>query len=181
MGLDGVMIVMEVEETFGIQIADADARGLRTPHMLSEFVANRVQALPDEFCSTQQIFYRLRRAFRVVIPALLTDIRLNTPLQELVDRDQWSETWSAVRLAADAPDWPTTVPWPSWRSLKTGPKTMRDLVWHLALVLTPARGNAPLRWTRQQVEHTVRRIILEESGVGPTYDDQKSFADLGIN
>jgi len=180
-GLDAVMIVIEIEQTFGIKITDAEAVGLRTPQLLSRFVADRVQALPDEFCSTQQTYYRLRQGFRAALPTLATDVRLSTRLDELLDREQWPKVWTAVRSAANAPEWPTSVAWPTWRNLRTGPKTIRDLVWHIALALTPHRGEAPPRWTRQQVEHTVRRIVLEESGVGPDYDDEKSFPDLGID
>jgi hypothetical protein len=181
MGLDGVEIVMEIEEVFGITITRAEGRELRTPRLLSEFVASKVQALPDEFCLTQQTFYRLRRAFQTTMPALASDIRLQTRLDQVVHQDQWSSVWSAVRSAANAPEWPLTVAWPTWRNLHSGPKTIRDLVWHIALVLTPPRDQAPARWTRQQVEHTVRRIILEESGVGPDYDSEKQFAELGID
>jgi hypothetical protein len=180
MGLDGVMIVMEIEEVFGIQISDAEAVKLRTPRVLTQFVADRVQALPDEFCSTQQTFYRLRQAFRAAIPTLANDISLQTRLDQLVSRDQWPEIWGRVRSAATVPEWPPHVSWPTWRNLRSGPKTIRDLVWHVALALTPAKGKTPVRWTRQQVEHTVRRIVLEESGVGPDYDVDKSFPALGV-
>ncbi len=180
MALDPVMIVIETEQTSGITISDAEAVRLRTPRLLSKFVADRVQALPEEFCSTQQTYYRLRRGFRAVLPTLAADLRLDTPLKELVDREQWPTVWKAVRAAANASEWPTSVSWPTWRNLQTGPRTIRDLVWHIAIELTPRRGHAPPRWTRQQVEHTVRRIILEESGVGPDYDDEKTFPDLGI-
>jgi len=180
MGLDAVMIVIEIEQTFGIKITDAEAVGLRTPNLLASFVADRVQALPDEVCSTQQTYYRLRRGFQSALPALATDLGLNTRLDELLDREQWPVVWSSVRSSANAPEWPASVSWPAWWNLRAGPKTIRDLVWHIAVELTPRRGQAPPRWTRQQVEHTVRRIILEESGVGPDLDGEKSFPDLGI-
>jgi acyl carrier protein len=181
MGLDAVMIVIEIEQTFGIKISDVEAVGLRTPQLLSTFVADRVQALPEEFCRTQQTYYRLRRGFRAALPALGADLRLDTPLKELSDREQWPAVWDAVRAAANASEWPPSVAWPTWRNLNTGPKTIRDLVWHIAIELTPRPGQAPSRWTRQQVEHTIRRIILEESGVEPDYDAQKTFPDLGID
>ena len=181
MGLDSVMIVIETEQVFGIKISDAEASKLRTPRLLSQFVADRVGALPDEFCSTQQTFYCLREAFRVAVPALANDLGLTTRLDQLVTRDQWPKIWSLVRSAANASEWPAQVSWPSWRNLGSGPKTIRDLVWHIALELTPPKGRIPMRWTRQQVEHTVRRILLEEAGVGPDYDADRSFGDLGID
>src|SRR5262245_18808751 len=126
MGLDAVMIVIEVEQTFGIKISDAEAVGLRTPRLLSNFVVDRVQAMADEFCSTQQIFYQLRRGFRAVLPSLAGDVRLATRLDNLVQREHWPATWTAVRSVAGAPEWPMNVEWPSWRNLHDGPKTVRD-------------------------------------------------------
>jgi len=180
MGLDGVMIVMSVEDTFGIKITDLEASKLRTPDQLSAFVAERVQALPDEHCITQQVYYGLRRAFRTAIPALAADVRLESRLDWFLHRDQWQQVWAAVRTAAGIPEWPEQVAWPRLLNLNTGPKTIRDLVWHVAIALTPPRGQRPSRWTKQQVAHTVRRIIQEESGVGPALDGKKSFPDLGI-
>jgi hypothetical protein len=181
MGLDGVMIVMSVEDTFGIKITDLEASKLRTPDQLSAFVAERVQALPDEQCITQQIYYRLRRAFRTAIPALAADVRLESRLDRFLHRDQWPQAWAAVRAAAEVLEWPEQVRWPRLLNLNTGPKTIRDLVWHVAIALTPPRGQRPPRWTKQQVAHAVRRIILEESGVGLALDGKKSFPDLGID
>ncbi|SRR6266568_4058659 len=180
MGLDGVMIVMSVEDTFGIKITDLEASKFRTPDQLSAFVAERVQALPEERCITQQIYYRLRGAFRKAVPALATDVRLEARLDRFLHRDQWRQVWRAVRAAADAPEWPEEITWPRLLNLNSGPKTIRDLVWHIAIALTPPRGQQPARWTKQQVANTVRRIILEESGVGPSLDGKKSFPDLGI-
>ncbi len=179
MGLDAVMIVISVEDTFGIKISDPEAVNLRTPDQLAALVAERVQALPDDLCITQQTYYRLRRGFRMAIPALATDLRLEAQLDQLLHRDQWPQVWAAVRNAAEAPEWPVTVPWPGF--LKIGPRTIRDLVWHLAIALTPPRGQKPERWSKQQVAHTVRRIILEESGVSPAFDSKRTFADLGIS
>jgi len=179
MGLDAVMIVISVEDTFGIKISDPEAASLRTPDQLAAFVAERVQALPDDLCITQQTYYRLRRGFRVAIPALATDLRLETRLDRFLHRDQWPQVWAGVRNAADAPEWPEEVPWSGL--LKIGPRTIRDLVWHLAIALTPPRGERPERWSKQQVAHTVRRIILEESGVSPAFDSKRTFADLGIS
>src|SRR5262245_54493377 len=122
MGLDAVMIVIEIEQTFGIKITDAEAVGLRTPNLLSKFVADRVQALPDEFCTTQQTYYRLRKGFRAALPALATDVSLKTRLDELLDRERWPKVWSTVRSAALALEWPVSVAWPTWWNLRTGPK-----------------------------------------------------------
>jgi hypothetical protein len=181
MGLDSVMIVISVEDVFGIKITDAEASAIRTPDQLSSFVAERVNALPDDVCITQQTYYRLRRAFRTVLPALATDLRLETRLDHFLHREQWAQVWKAIKAAADASEWPEHVPWPRLLNLNVGPKTIRDLIWHLAIALTPPAVRPPIRWTKQQVAHTVRRIVVEESGVEPAFNSHKSFGELGID
>jgi hypothetical protein len=129
-------------------------------------------------CVTQQVYYQLRRGFRIAIPALAKDLRLEAKLDRFLHRDQWPQVWTAVRDAAGAAEWPAEVSWPGL--LKGGPRTIRELVWHIAVALTPSRDLKPERWTRQQVAHTVRRIINEESGVSLAFDSKQTFAQLGI-
>jgi hypothetical protein len=58
MGLDGVEIVMRIEETFGIEIPDKIAQQILTPAALVDFIAANVPCEPTEECLSQQLFYR---------------------------------------------------------------------------------------------------------------------------
>ena len=60
MGLDGVEIVMKVEETFGISIDDAEAGQIATPGQLIDLVLSKVGRTVDDACLTQRAFHRLR-------------------------------------------------------------------------------------------------------------------------
>lgn len=60
MGLEGVEIVMKVEETFDITIEDSDAEKAVTPGRLIELVLSKVGRTSDETCLTQRAFHRLR-------------------------------------------------------------------------------------------------------------------------
>lgn len=60
MGLDGVEIVMTVEETFGIAIEDSEAAKTVTPGRLIDLVLSKTKRTTDEACLTQRAFHRLR-------------------------------------------------------------------------------------------------------------------------
>src|SRR5262245_49836543 len=97
MGLDAVEIVMRAEETFGIQIPDKIAAQILTPAALIHFVAANVPLQPTNDCLSQQLFYRLCRGFRSQLKALSPRFDLDTPLKELLHKDQWPRVWEAVR------------------------------------------------------------------------------------
>ena len=95
MGLDGVEIVMRTEETFGIEIPDKIAQQILTPAALVDFVAANVPLKPTDECLSQQLFYRLRRGFRSQLKALSSSFDLDTPLKEILHKDQWPQVWAA--------------------------------------------------------------------------------------
>ena len=161
MGLDGVQIVMGVEEFFGIAIPNKMAREIRTPGMLVDFIASVVETTPAEVCVSQQVFYRLRRGFKRQIAALATDVDLDTPINDLIHKDQWPKVWSAVRADVGNDDWPLTLPWAGL--LSGGPGTIRELVWRIVEEL-PMLHSRTEPWTRAQIEAQVRRIVREVNG-----------------
>jgi hypothetical protein len=61
MGLDGVELVMAVEEDFAIVIEDADAERISTPRDLIEHIAQKVGCADQKYCATQRAFHRLRQ------------------------------------------------------------------------------------------------------------------------
>jgi acyl carrier protein len=61
MGLDGVELIIEFEKVFGIEIPDADAEKLTTVGSVYDYVYNRVQSEQTNRCTTQIVFYRLRK------------------------------------------------------------------------------------------------------------------------
>lgn len=96
MGLDGVEIVMRTEETFGIEIPDKIAQQILTPAALVDFVAANVPLARTDECLSQQLFYRLRRGFRSQLKALSSTLHLDTPLKEILHKDQWPHVWEAI-------------------------------------------------------------------------------------
>jgi len=62
MGLDGVELVMAVEDAFDIQIKDAEAEKILTPRQLIDFVQSKVAVTSTSVCLTQRAFNLLRKS-----------------------------------------------------------------------------------------------------------------------
>ena len=62
MGLDGVELVMAVEDAFSISINDDDAVKLLTPRLLTDYVLSKVTTATATVCLTQRAFNLLRRS-----------------------------------------------------------------------------------------------------------------------
>lgn len=62
MGLDGVELVMAVEEEFDISIDDAAAGKLLTPRLLTDYVLSKVTTTTTDVCLTQRAFNLLRKS-----------------------------------------------------------------------------------------------------------------------
>ncbi len=179
MGLDGVEIVMRAEETFGIEIPDKIAQQILTPAALVDFVAANVPMKPTEKCLSQQLFYRLRRGFRSQLKALSSTFNLDTPLKEILQKDQWPQVWAAIRAEVGQPEWPASIPWPGL--LSSGPKTVRELIWQVAASLPKPDIAAGEAWTRPRIQTEIRRIVGDQVGAWD-YSLKASFVDdIGIS
>lgn len=109
---------MRTEETFGIEIPDNIAARILTPAALIDFVAANVLLKPTNECLSQQLFYRLRRGFRSQLKALTSPFDLDTPLKEILPKDQWPRVWQGIRDEVGQPEWPTIFS----SALSDGPK-----------------------------------------------------------
>lgn len=105
MGLEGLEIVLATEETFAIAIPDAVATNIQTPAELIEFILANVPIATSQECLTQQLFYRLRRGFRSQLP-LIQRFDLDTELAGLLHKNEWHDSWLAIREATGDSSWP---------------------------------------------------------------------------
>jgi acyl carrier protein len=90
MGLDGVELVMEVEDEFDIRIADEEAEVIRTVGDLTRTVQRKLGIEPrlsdgdsDRFCLPAAAFFRLRRAWAGRPEVAGLRLRPSTPLASL--------------------------------------------------------------------------------------------------
>jgi acyl carrier protein len=96
MGLDGVELVMDVEDRFGIRIPDGHAERIRTAGDLYLYVLGRVQRLKDGRCRSAVVFYRLRTALISAFDADRALVRLNTPVAQLVGNQAPHRAWKQL-------------------------------------------------------------------------------------
>jgi len=176
MGLEGIEIVLAAEETFGITISDADASRMQTPAELIVFIEHHVPTVYSPDCLTQHLFYRLRRGFRAAIPSLSVPFRPDTQLRDVISKDEWPIIWGDIRAAVGDTTWPHDILWPSW--LRDGPKTVRQLIWHLVASLpVPAAGEP---WSRERIEGEVRRILADVLNKKDFPLSAKFIGELGV-
>lgn len=62
MGLDGVELVMELEEAFGVELEDEALVELTTPRKAIDLILSRLETVQENMCLSQRAFYLLRRA-----------------------------------------------------------------------------------------------------------------------
>jgi hypothetical protein len=134
---------------------------------------------PTDECLSQQLFYRLRRGFRSQLKGLSSTFAPHTPLKEVLQKDEWPQVWAAVRTEVGQPEWPAAIPWPGL--LSSGPKTVRELIWHVATSLPKPDTDAGGDWTRPRIQAEIRRIVGEQVGAWD-YSLKASFVDdIGID
>ena len=98
MGLDGVELVMEFEDEFGLQIPDNVAERLLSVHDVTEYVhAELSRTLPQaEACLTSRSFYRLRRELTTFLSLSRRDITPKTELGSLIPQEQRRDLWQVL-------------------------------------------------------------------------------------
>jgi acyl carrier protein len=106
MGLDGVELIMAVEEKFGIEIADEEAQNVLTPRILYELVEKKIRTIPTELCHSQRGFYILRRAFRAQFATNRKAFRPGVALDSLVPRQDRRRHWEELKRNLGALNWP---------------------------------------------------------------------------
>lgn len=176
MGLEGVELVVATEEAFAIAIPDAVAERIDTPADLIDYVATQVPTAITPECLTQQLFYRLRRGFRLQLPASTKRFGPEALLASIVEKDQWPQTWLAVRAAVGDATWPEKVQLGGF--WKDGPKNVRQLIWQLLASLP--KPTATEVWTKERIEAEVRRIITEVLAKRDYKLSAKFNGDLGV-
>src|SRR5262245_23237054 len=100
MGLDIFAFVMEVEETFGVRIADEDAEDLRTAGDLHHYLREQRDQSLDSRCLSSATFYRLRQALCDQTGVERREIAPGTSLASLFPAQSRRASWR---------DWQVTV------------------------------------------------------------------------
>ena len=105
MGLDGVELLLDVEQAFGISISDEDAMRTRTVGDLYELIVRSMDVdspQQRQVCLTSATFYRIRRALRAVMEIKRSQIRPEVLTDSILPRRRrhllWLELEEQLRL-----------------------------------------------------------------------------------
>ena len=179
MGLDGVELILEWEEIFGIKIPDEAAAMMRTPRDATDYILGRVESGPAKECLRQRTFFRLRHGLRRACRPFSVHVGPRTPLRAIVAHRDWPRAWSVVRSGPGRGGWPEIEPFACWFSFRR--RTVGDLVQELCVLddRSARRGGEP--WTRETVSFEVRRIVEYMVGARFFAEDDRFVQDIGIN
>jgi len=96
MGLDGVELIMAVEDEFQITIEDAEAEKCVTVKKLVDVVYSRLRHSETEPCLSQQGFYVVRKVLMDTLSVKRSMIKPDTRLEDLIERQNRRAAWQQV-------------------------------------------------------------------------------------
>ncbi len=99
MGLDGVELVMDVEEKFGVAIPDDLAQTMRTVGDLYEYLVTQCNGDRQSGCLTSAAFYQVRQGICKTLRVERHDVRPATWIDELVGRSSYRRSWARLQIA----------------------------------------------------------------------------------
>ncbi|MCE9612134.1 MAG: hypothetical protein K8R23_18200 [Chthoniobacter sp.] len=105
MGLDGVELVMAFEESFGLEITDAEASAMSTPRAVIDYVCQRRGPGTRVQCQSQRAFFAIRNAF-MKAGRQRGEVRPETRLAALLPRPGRREAWPVLRGPFTKRQWP---------------------------------------------------------------------------
>lgn len=127
MGLDGVELILAIEDHFGIEIPDRDAWELTTPRKLIDYIAEKLKAdsKAPATCLSQHAFHRLRTAIIEVTGLPRKSIQPSTKLEEIFSEETRIQKWANLQNILNVSRGPT---------LARSPSLMR-LLWYIHLIV----------------------------------------------
>lgn len=127
MGLDGVELIVSIEQAFGVQIPDAVAAGLITPGHVIDYI-DRLQSTDGNApsCLSQRAFHCLRSAF--VSEGLCTrqEFQPGADLNTMLYKARRRQIWATFKQRYDL-----TLP---------GLQRPRALLWAITIIVLGASG-----------------------------------------
>lgn len=140
MGLDGVQLVMEIEEEFGITIPDSVYSELRTVGDLVDFCFERIHASKTVSCPSLTSFLSLRRLVRDVSKDPELRIRPRDNIEDCLPESDRKQFW--LRLPELLKTTPPALRRPPWLRkilvfivLGFGAFLMSFPLWHIEILI----------------------------------------------
>jgi len=177
MGLDPVELVLAWEDSFGIQISDAEAERMFTTRQAAECIYERLRSPgpEDRGCLSLRAFNRLRRAFLdegVPRATVRPDARVTTLLPSRHRRDILSAVCQRAGLQP-------LRPLPFGLQFTFG--RVRDIVIDSVIGQHESLRLAGHGWSLVQVREVVRAVMYAQLALRRFSDDAEFIKDLRVD
>ncbi len=104
--MDGVELVLQVEEQFGISTSDEEAAAVLTPSQLVDLVVSKKSVAEQASCPTQRAFHLLRAAFRRITGVKNLSLSLDSQTAAVCGSTPQKEVWLALQRELGIEKWP---------------------------------------------------------------------------
>ena len=113
MGMEGVELVLSMEEAFDISISDEEAYKIITPKDAIELISKKVQIGNDSSCLNQAAFHRVRKILIDNFDIPRKEIKISSDLSKLISPKLQSEFWKNIKnMVGDKKL--AQLAWPFW-------------------------------------------------------------------
>lgn len=109
MGLDGVELIMAVEEKFGISISDEEAQEVLTVGDMKRLVRAKLDITDSAGCLTQRAFHLIRKNAITEFGLPRRTLRPDSRLDDVIPRINRRQTWQRFQLALGVAEFPELV------------------------------------------------------------------------
>jgi acyl carrier protein len=106
MGLEGVELVMALEERFGVAISDAEAEASVTPASVVELIFGKLRSTDERVCVSQRAFYLLRKGLARTLGVSRRSVTLGTDVRSFAVGRSELEVWHDLKASIQARSWP---------------------------------------------------------------------------
>jgi hypothetical protein len=177
MGLDSLELVLAWEETFSIEITEAEGRAMLTPRSAVDLIYHKLKSpLPEDGGSlTLRAFLRLRAALvQEGMPG--SKVGLDAKISEILSGPNRRDSLARVMSRAGLRPLPKL---PFGLQFTFG--HVRDLVTGIVIeqhrnLRRPGHG-----WSRSQVREVIRAVMFAQLALRRFSDDARFVKDLGID
>ena len=96
MGLDGVELIMDVEDRFGTSFPDVELERMQTVGDLFNFIMARIRSQNSDACPTAAMFYPIRKILVDQFSIERSSVRPSTSLESLIDPNARHTFWRTI-------------------------------------------------------------------------------------
>jgi acyl carrier protein len=116
MGMEGVELILSMEEVFEISISDEEAYAMNTPKDAINLISKKVQISKNSVCLNQVAFHKIRKILVNDFNISRKEIKTNNNLRKLISPKLHRKFWEKLKeMVGDKKL--AQLSWPTWISV----------------------------------------------------------------